>query len=408
MSEVIKGFGDPQMLTTSGWNILREEVSLPIAVISQSAITNNARWMAEFCNRSGVQLAPHGKTTMAPALFKTQLEAGAWGITLATVPQVMNAVNNGIKRIILANQLVGKFHFQQIANMLRENEVEFYCFADSTENLHQLGGAFENQNVQLNILLEIGVPNGRCGWRNIKNVNELIAVIEQYPNLKLAGIGFYEGVIHGENADEQVQKFVESVFALADELNQREVFSLDKPIITGAGSAWYDIVASTLNQQDINNQFNLIVRPGCYLIHDTGIYQEAQDAILKRSELACDITGSLSSSLTLWAYIVSVPEDGLAIVGLGKRDVAFDAGLPTPELFYSIDNQAISKVTNSMQVCKIMDQHCMLEFDNSLQLKVGDIVCFSTSHPCLTFDKWREIAVADDNWVVRTTLSTYF
>ena len=100
MSEVIKGFGDPEKLTTSGWKNLHEEVSLPIAVISQSAIANTARWMAEFCNRSGVQLAPHGKTTMAPELFKTQLDAGAWGITLATVPQVMKAAITGIKRII--------------------------------------------------------------------------------------------------------------------------------------------------------------------------------------------------------------------------------------------------------------------------------------------------------------------
>jgi D-serine dehydratase len=35
-----------------------------------------------------VQLAPHGKTTMSPQLFRRQLDAGAWGLTFANVHQL--------------------------------------------------------------------------------------------------------------------------------------------------------------------------------------------------------------------------------------------------------------------------------------------------------------------------------
>ena len=56
-----KGCGDAKLLSERGWSILDEEVSLPVAVLSQSALDNNAKWMQTFSERAGVMLAPHGK-----------------------------------------------------------------------------------------------------------------------------------------------------------------------------------------------------------------------------------------------------------------------------------------------------------------------------------------------------------
>ena len=212
MNEVLKGSGNPQSLTKTGWHILREEVSFPVAVLSQSAISNNAKWMSEFCQEANVNLAPHGKTTMAPELFKMQLEHGAWGITLATVAQVLNAANHGVTRIILANQLVGKYHFEQIAQLLETTDVEFYCFVDSVENAKQIGAFFDVRNTPINILLEIGTQGGRCGWRDVSNADAFLAVCEQHPSLKFSGIGFYEGslgaVTHSKKSQHLLKTFI--------------------------------------------------------------------------------------------------------------------------------------------------------------------------------------------------------
>ena len=79
-----------------GWHILNEDVSLPVAVLRQSRIEHNLLWMKQFIERYGVELAPHGKTTMSPELFRMQLEHGAWGITLATASQVQAAAAHGV------------------------------------------------------------------------------------------------------------------------------------------------------------------------------------------------------------------------------------------------------------------------------------------------------------------------
>ena len=66
-----------------GWNVLHGDTSFPVAVLKTAALRHNLDWMRTFCERHGVQLAPHGKTTMSPQLFGAQLHNGAWGITLA-------------------------------------------------------------------------------------------------------------------------------------------------------------------------------------------------------------------------------------------------------------------------------------------------------------------------------------
>ena len=148
--------------------------------------------------------------------------------------------------------------------------------------------------------------------------------------------------------------------------------------------------------------------PGCYALHDSGIYQQAQQQVLARSPQACLVPGALEDALQLWGYVLSRPEPGLAIIGLGKRDVAFDAGLPQPQLWYRSGMTAPVAVGPGWQASKIMDQHLQLQIPADTDLAVGDMLAFSASHPCLTLDKWRQLAVLDADFVVRRVLATEF
>src|SRR5215211_8261757 len=82
------------------------DLPLPVLVLRESAVAHNLGVMGRWCAERGVSLAPHGKTTMAPALIRRQLEAGAWGMTAASVPQLAVMRDAGARRVILANELV--------------------------------------------------------------------------------------------------------------------------------------------------------------------------------------------------------------------------------------------------------------------------------------------------------------
>lgn len=387
------------------YSLRDEEVSLPVAVIKQSALSNNLNWMQSFADHHQVKLCPHGKTSMTPSFFSQQLETGAWGITVATPAQAEVAAMAGAKRIIMANQLVGKTNMAIIAELIRDFDVDFYCCADSLANLHQLDSYFSNTKQTLNVLIEFGVVGGRCGARSAEEVLELAQGIQTLPSLKLAGIELYEGVIHGDNAEQRIRDFLGQALNLVESLSMDGMIK-DQPILTGAGSAWYDVVAECLANL---THCLAIIRPGCYAIHDTGIYWDAQSKVMQRAEVnqgyACEVGGDLESALEVWAYVISRPEPGKLVIGLGKRDVAFDAGLPIAERGYR-NGEPIS--VEGMTSTAVMDQHTFVEINPDSDIEVGDMIAFSTSHPCLTFDKWRYIAVCDDEYQVTNWVETCF
>ncbi|MBV2128571.1 amino acid deaminase [Arsukibacterium indicum] len=386
--------------------LFEHDVCLPAALLKQSAVLHNINWMQRFADASGVLLAPHGKTTMTPWLFKQQLAAGAWGLTVATAYQAIVAAEAGASRIIIANQLVGAANMQLIAGLLAAGTEVFVC-VDHADNARALSAFFQARQLQLPVLIELGVPGGRCGCRTNQQALILAEQLSSMPGLALAGIEFYEGVINSSDVKNSVAQFAQQAAALCKALFRQKLLTHSQLLISGAGSAWYDIVAAELTKATVPTDMQIVLRPGCYISHDQGIYCQAQHAIDSRSKLAAKLGSSLVNALQIAVYVQSLPEPGLAILAFGKRDAAFDAGLPQADALYR-DGQLICDKLTDCQTVKVMDQHAFWHYSPQVTPKVGDIVLLSTSHPCLTFDKWRELWLTDDNYNLLHTVETRF
>ena len=385
---------------------LVRDVSLPALVIHRDALEHNIAWMQDFVTRSGAVLAPHGKTSMAPALFRRQLKQGAWGLTLATAVQTCTAYAGGVRRVLMANQLVGRANMALIADLQADPSFEFYCMVDHPDNVAALGAFFAERGQRLNVMIEYGVVGGRCGCRTEDEVLALAQAIKAQPALALCGIEGYEGVIHGEHAVSGIRAFAASLVRLALQLQREGAFALDKPIITASGSAWYDLIAEGFEAEAASGRFLSVLRPGSYVVHDHGIYKEAQCCVLDRRS---DLHEGLRPALEVWAHVQSLPEPGFAVIALGKRDVAYDAGLPMPLKRYREGVlPAVGDDVSACQVTSVMDQHAFMTVAPGTELRVGDIISFGTSHPCLTFDKWRTGCVVDEQFNVVEAIDITF
>jgi D-serine dehydratase len=382
-------------------------VSLPAAVLYADRIEHNLKWMQAFVAEYGVKLAPHGKTTMAPQLFRRQLEAGAWGITLATAHQVRAAYRGGVHRVLMANQLVGKRNMGMIAELLTDPDFEFHCLVDSADNVDQLGAFFSDVNKHVNVLLELGVAGGRTGIRDDAQRDAVLAAIARWPNaVKLTGVEIYEGVLQDES---KVRAFLQNAVDVTRALVADGKIERKPAILSGAGSAWYDVVADEFAKAN-SDAIEVILRPGCYLTHDVGVYKKAQNEIFARNPIAKKMGEGLKPALQLWAYVQSIPEPDRVIIGLGKRDAAFDAGMPEPARHFRPGTQWPRDITTDegWEVFGMMDQHAYLRIKPGDDIKVGDMIAFDISHPCLTFDKWRQILVVDTKYRVKEVIETSF
>ena len=412
ISSYAKGLGrmdrpvGPSQVVNLGWNLLDEDLSLPTAVLYEEKIAHNLAWMQQFVNAYGAKFAPHGKTTMAPKLFQRQLEAGAWGITVATAQQALLAHEHGVNRILMANQLVGQQNLAIVSEILEDPSVHFFCLVDSAENVQQLNKLFRARGQTLQVLLEIGVDGGRAGIRSQEQLRDVaVALRAAGPQVLLCGVELFEGILSDES---EIRKFLDRAVEATAELAKGEHFSRSPIILSGAGSAWFDVVAETFSTANVGAPIEIILRSGCYLTHDVGVYREAHTRIVQRNKVAHEMQSTLTPALQLWAYVHSIPEKRRAIIGLGKRDAAFDSGLPTPSLHYRPGSSLPVDLSPEWKLVKMMDQHAYLEMPEGAGLRVGDMLGFDISHPCLTFDKWRYLPVLDSEYRVIDVVETFF
>ena len=402
---------DPERLEAKAiaqldWNLLREDLSLPTAVLYEERLQHNLDWMQQFITAYGMKLAPHGKTTMAPQLFARQLQGGAWGITLATAHQTKVAYMHGVRRVLMANQLVGKENMAIIARLLENADFEFYCLVDSAALVEQLGTYFSKRGQRLNVLLELGVAGGRTGVRDDEQLQaELGALARWKDSIALSGVEVYEGVLEDEAS---IRSYLQRAVTVTQRLSAEGHFQRAKILLSGAGSAWYDVVAEVFSAAGFGDGVELVLRPGCYLTHDIGVYREAQTKIQERNPIARRMGSGLLPALQVWAYVQSVPEPERAIVAMGKRDAAFDAGFPTPALHFRPGDAAPKAALAHWRVTKMMDQHAYLQIAAHDDLRVGDMIGFDISHPCLTFDKWRTLPVLNAEYQVIDVIQTFF
>lgn len=400
-----------------GWELLGEDLPLPAAIIRTSALRHNSAWMKAFAERENVRLAPHGKTTMSPALFDLQQQDGAWAVTVATPHQLQVARRFGYARIVMANQLVGRSATKWVVEELnRDESFDFYCLIDSAENLAQLAAIARRHALTrpLQVLVEVGFEGGRTGCRTIEQAVELARrASEQRDMIALRGVEGYEGIIQASTDEATVARvntFLDSVVACADRCAQENLFATGDVLLSAGGSAFFDRVSDKLGKVKLNRSVVVLLRGGCYLIHDHVMFSRSFAKIAARSPGAVHHLPGLIPALEVWAYVQSRPEPGLAIATLGKRDVSFDDELPVPVKWYrpGVGQATPLPIEGDYRVSHLNDQHCYVHIPLDCPWAVGDMVGFGTSHPCLTFDKWRVLHLVDDAYRITASVRTYF
>ncbi|MCE2049298.1 amino acid deaminase, partial [Burkholderia pseudomallei OB] len=139
--------------------------------------------------------------------------------------------------------------------------------------------------------------------------------------------------------------------------------------------------------------------------------RKTQTDIFARNTLARKMGEGLLPALQLWEYVQSIPEPERAIGAPAKHDAALDAGLPEPARHFRPGAGGLPREIapgEGWEVTGMMDQHAYLKIPAGADLKVGDMVSFDISHPCLTFDKWRQLLVVDPQYRVTEVIETYF
>jgi D-serine deaminase-like pyridoxal phosphate-dependent protein len=349
----------------------------PLCTLDAAALDHNTRVMAQWCAARDVELAPHGKTHMAPQLFARQAAAGATAVTVATTSQARVYRAFGAAPVIIANEVVDEPGLRWLAGELAADPgFDVTCWVDSVRGVELMAAALAGTSRPLDVCVEVGMPDGRTGCRTDADADAVVRAVSASDRLRLVGVAGYEAATSGD-----VRGYLD--WMRATTLRLRGAFDTERVIVTAGGSSYFDVVAETLTNWPAGLSVRTVLRSGCYLTHDDGLYARSSP-----------LRDTLRPALSVWARVVSRPEPDLALVAMGRRDVSFDADMPIPR---------------GLGVCeRLNDQHAYVRLDRGVASEVGDWVAFGVSHPCTTFDKWPLIPLLDDGGRVIELVRTFF
>lgn len=383
-------------------NLFTDGFTTPVLALSAERLEHNLELMETYAARHGLAFAPHGKTSMAPQLFRRQIERGAWGITLAVPHQVRVARAYGIERVFLANELVDAAALRWIAAELDADPgFRFVCYVDSVRGVELMDAALSGASRPVDVVVELAAGEGaRTGVRTEAECAAVADAVAGARSLRLAGVAGYEGEV--PQADpERVHAWLRRLVALAVDFDKAGRFEgLDEIVVSAGGSAWFDAVADVFAEvPELSAPALKLLRSGAYVSHDDGHYRKLTPFNRVPEE------GALEPAFRLWTQVVSRPSAEQAFTNAGKRDAAYDLDLPFAQV---VRRDGSERPAAGIEVTGLSDQHAWLRTTGEADLEVGDWVGLGLSHPCTSFDKWVLIPVAEADGTVVDYVRTFF
>lgn len=370
-------------------------LSWPLLTLDRAAVEHNVTTVAAALATAGVDHAPHVKTHMARGLWERQRAAGAWGATVATPAQLRTVLAwSTARHVLLANELVDPRDAARLRAALDEGAAaEVWVCVDSTHGVEVLRRAFDGvTHRRLGVLVEFGVDGGRTGLRTIDGVAGLARRVSE-AGLRLVGVSGYEGPVAGGTDAAELDAVARWCVRLREAGAAVAHLVEGHVVLSAGGSAFADVVVRQLTAAP---EARVVVRSGAYVAHDHGHYAHADP--WTRLGVA-----PLRPAITVWASVLSAPERGLAVCGMGRRNVSSDLDLPVPLVARSTDAAGRLDGARALdaRVTALDDQHAYLHVPDD-DLTPGEVVGFGISHPCTTFDKYRTGLLTDGDDVAET------
>lgn len=387
------------------WNIKQGSMSFPLALIKSERLDHNLKSMQAYADSHGLLFSPHGKTTMSPELFKRQLQNGAWGITISTLQQFRHLNRLKCPNILLANALIDESSHRFICqSMNTDPSYQLYLVLDSVEQVNLSSLYFEKYHLQrpVQTFIEAGIDGHRTGLRKKEDLHALAHTIEKSPYMNLCGLAGYEGLIKGEkemalqNVDTYLDRFLEWALEL-----QKKHLPSENTLLTMGGSVYFDRACEKFLNSPLCKSSQLILRCGSYVTHDHGFYHQHQNNRLSRTP-----GPEFKPAIELWAHVQSLPEPGLAILNFGRRDAAMEAEMPVPLKSYHPDHGFTN--LKGYEIFKTNDQHAYMKLPADHRCFVGQHIICGCSRPSMIFDKWKKIAIVNNDYDIVDVIETCF
>ncbi len=340
----------------------RDELITPALVLDIDAAQRNIDHMASELRQMGsTTIRPHYKTHKSPDLARRQLQAGAAGLSMATVWEAAVLAGAGMDNLFVVNTVSHPAKIRMLAELARDRQI--LVAVDEAPNAAAHSAAAVRAGSTLGILVEVDTGMDRCG---VDTAEEAVAVarhVLDLPGLRFEGITGYEGhcsLTFDHELRHQRQR--EAMKFFVDVAEQLEANGVPCQIRSAGGIATWQWTAAYPGITEI--------QAGTYVIMDN---------------FHGKMVPGFEHSLTIQATVIS-RQSGRVIVDAGNKSVA--------------DPAEVTIVGHDHEVFRFDEEHGMFSAPDGSPLTVGDSVALVPGYSPSTVNWYDAYHVVHEEVVV--------
>jgi D-serine deaminase-like pyridoxal phosphate-dependent protein len=273
------------------------ELPTPMLLVDRPAAERNIGRMAAGIAERGSALRPHVKTHKSPDLSRLQLEAGAIGLSLATVWEAVVMAASGFDDLFIVNTVAGDTKLRMLAALARERRV--LVAVDEVGDAELVAGASRAAGSEIGVLVEVDTGMDRAGVDRPADAATLARAVAGLEGLRLEGVTGYEG--HCSIEDDVVVRTALQRDAMGTLIEARDALlaaGLPCPIVSAGGTRTWWLTAATPGVTE--------VQAGTYALMDA---------------FHSGLEGGFEHALTIGTTVISRAPERL-IVDVGSKTVA--------------------------------------------------------------------------------------
>ena len=336
------------------------DLSTPALLVDRDLLDRNIADMAELAGRTGVSLRPHVKTHKSPAIARLQMDAGASGLTVATVSEAEVFAAAGFTDLFIAYPLWVDPAKGRRLRALAE-AASLTVGVDSPEAAHALGAQLGTATRRVRLLVEVDSGHHRSGVA--PEEAGTLADVAAHSGLDVAGVFTFPGHSYSPGVPAEVAR--QEVAALGIAAQSLRGAGIEPRVISGGSTPTVaNVAAGTMTE----------MRPGVYVFGDA-----------QQWELGTTTPDRIA--LTCLATVVS-HAGGRVVLDSGSKALGADRAAWATGYGRLLDHPAA-------RIVLLSEHHAVAEWDGSPVPEIGSRLRVVPNHVCNT------VNLADDLVVVR-------
>ncbi|CAN5531625.1 D-TA family PLP-dependent enzyme [soil metagenome] len=359
--------------------MLTADLATPALIIDLDRLDRNIEAMQARATAAGVALRPHAKTHKCAEIVRKQIDAGAVGITVATVAEAEAFANAGVEDIRVARVTVAPEALERLMRVAATCRVSLVV--DTAAGIAAAAEAARSAGLTLDVLIEVDSGQGRCGvpWQYPEEAVELAQRIASEDALHLTGVLTHGGhAYRGPEGKEMPQASLlrameqerDRTIAIAEALVDANLLDAETAVVSVGSTP----TASVFEQPPEGRLRVTELRPGNYVFHD------AEQVALGAASLD-------DCALTALATVVSERHatDGHTriYVDSGKKTLTSDRGPTLSGFGQLLHSPKTRQPLPHAQIVGLSEEHGWIEAGGSATLHVGDQVHVVPNHACV-------------------------